>query len=194
MFIQIQNLVDRLLALEHIAQQDMIEALETLDLSVLILPELTKPSGHPYSRKVLFANHRLEVMLASWGREFPCAPHDHGGSLSAIKILRGRTHHRGFSIKANKLEEVFSERKSVGEILRCDPYQIHAMGDDSDHASLLTLHLYAGSIDDMLVYSDTHTHLVSGEAGAWLPVDSPEHQKCEFLGHCDRSTLAFVSA
>lgn len=188
----IQNLVDQLLALENITQEDMIEALKALCVPVDSLPKLPEPSGRPYSRKVFFANHRLEIMMASWHRNFPCAPHDHGASLSAIKILRGRSHHRGFSINNNRLEQVFSERKSVGDILQCEPYQIHAMGDDSDTSSLITLHVYAGCIDDMLVFSDTHTHLVSGEAGAWLPVDSPEHQKCEYFGHCDRSTLAFL--
>ena len=32
---------------------------------------------------------------------------------------------------------------------------------------LVTLHAYAGSIDDMVVYSDTETLIVSGACGAW---------------------------
>ena len=189
---RIQALVQNLLALPQIQQADLEASLRQLDLLNVDIPEPEHTRHTPYARHVLFANEQLEVMLASWRRDFPCAPHDHGDSYSAIKVLRGRSHHRGFAIKNNRLTEVFSERKSTNDILVCQPKQIHAMGDDNDTETLVTLHLYAGSIDDMLVFSKTHSHLVSGQAGAWLPVDSPEYLLKQAEGHYGRDDLRLV--
>ena len=188
----IQSLVGRLLELPHIQQSDLEQALLSYDLSHVSLPVPEDHRPRPYARQVFFANDHLEVMLAAWQRDFPCAPHDHGHSYSAIKVLQGRSLHRGFAIREQQLTEVFSERKSAGEVLLCQPYQIHAMGDDNDTSPLVTLHLYAGSISDMLVFSDDQTHLVSGQAGAWLPVDRPEYLLNERYGHHHRDVFRLV--
>lgn len=189
---RIQTFVDQLLALDHIRQEDLVAALQQLEWSGDLISESDISKEHPYARHVLFANPRLEVMVASWRRGHPCAPHDHGNAVSAIKVLKGRSHHRGFCIQDNQLNMVFSERKSSGDILLCAPYQIHAMGDDAAEDRLMTLHMYAGSIENMIVYSDTHTHLVSGQAGAWLPVDEPEQELNVRTGHCERAEFNFV--
>ena len=193
----IQTFVDQLLALDHIRQEDLVAALQQLEVfdANELAAKAVKPHAskeHPYGRHVIFANPRLEVMVASWRRGFPCAPHDHGDAVSAIKVLRGRSHHRGFCIQDNQLNMVFTERKNAGDILLCAPYQIHAMGDDAAEERLVTLHMYAGSIDNMVVYSDTHTHLVSGQAGAWVPVDEPEQELSVRSGHCGRAELDFA--
>ena len=188
----IQSMVNGLLELTNITQSDLEKSL--FDFKCPIDPEHAPQHTQvrPYARRVLFANDRLEVMLASWRRGHPCAPHDHGPSDSAIKVLQGCSHHKGYAIRSGQLVEVFSERKSVGEILLCHPFQIHAMGDDNATEPLVTLHLYAGSINDMLVFSDSHTHLVTGQAGAWLPVDSSEYLLVQQAGHYSRADLRLV--
>ena len=118
---------------------------------------------------MLFNHPRLEVMVATWTRGVPCAPHDHHDSRSAIRVLQGRSHHQMFQCKEGGLVETLSERKEEGDVLLCPPRQIHAMGDDGAQDVLVTLHAYAGSIDDMIVYSTDETLIVSGACGAWVP-------------------------
>ena len=88
------------------------------------------------------------------------------------------------------LVESLSERKETGDVLLCPPKQIHAMGDDEAEDVLVTLHAYAGSIDDMVVYSETETLIVNGACGAWVPeVESNIFGRS--LGHIPRDEVRY---
>ena len=153
-----------------IRTKDLVEFLKTVELTPSEIEALKHPDLlHPYGRKVIFNHPRLEVMVATWTRGVPCAPHDHHESRSAIRILQGRSHHQMFQCVNGMLVETLSERKEVGDVLLCPPRQIHAMRDDEAEVTLVTLHAYAGAIDDMVVYSETETLLVNGACGAWVP-------------------------
>ena len=54
---------------------DVVGLAAELDAAALPLP-----NGTPYSRRVLHADGRIEVMVARWHPGERCAPHDHGGS------------------------------------------------------------------------------------------------------------------
>jgi cysteine dioxygenase len=181
---QIQNHAEKLLKLNDIRTVDLIELLNAIeidnDISELIQPD----ASHPYGRRVFLNHPRLEVMVATWTRGVPCAPHDHHDSRSAIRVLQGRSHHRMFQCRMGQLQETLSERKDVDDILLCPPYQIHAMGDDNAEKPLVTLHVYTGSIDNMVVYSDTETLIVSGACGAWVPENT-----CDVVARCDGHVL-----
>jgi cysteine dioxygenase len=187
----IQRAFKTLISLPQIETEDLVQALQGIEIGDEELASLLKVSiEHPYGRHVLFENDRLEIMIAVWQRGFPCAPHDHGEANSAISVLRGRSCHKGYQLNDNKLEIVFSEKKSVGEIITCKPFQVHAMGDDNGSAPLVTLHFYSGAIETMLVYTDTETHMVSGDAGAWFPVNEEEQLLNSLEGHVSRSRFS----
>ena len=180
---QIKNHAEKLLKLNDIRTVDLIDflkAIEISDISELVHPDV----DHPYGRRVFLNHPRLEVMVATWTRGVPCAPHDHHDSRSAIRVLQGRSHHRMFQCRMGQLQETLSERKEVDEILLCPPYQIHAMGDDNAEKPLVTLHVYTGSIDNMVVYSETETLIVSGACGAWVPKDARD-----VVARCDGHVL-----
>ena len=182
---QIQNHADRLLALKEIRTVDLIEFLQAVEIEDVQLSQLIHPdSKHPYGRRVLLNHPRLEVMVATWTRGFPCAPHDHHDSRSAIRVLQGRSHHRMFQCRMGGLKETLSERKGKDDVLLCPPYQIHGMGDDNAEEPLVTLHVYTGSIDNMVVYSDTETLIVSGACGAWVP-----DAECDVIARCQGHVL-----
>ena len=44
-------------------------------------------TNRPYGRRVLHESATLEAMIAGWTPHAPCAPHDHGGSIGAIRVL-----------------------------------------------------------------------------------------------------------
>ena len=162
----------KLLQQSDIRTTDLIQLLNAIQLTDEEIQELSVVDERkPYGRKVLFNHSRLEVMIATWTRQSPCAPHDHSVSRSAILVLQGRSHHRLLQVREHQLVETLSERKCVGDIIRCAPLQVHAMGDDSAQDRLITLHAYAGGIDNMLVYAEGQTLIVSGDCGAWVPDD-----------------------
>ncbi len=186
---QIEMYADRLLSQSEIRTQDLITLLKSVEVSSSEIQALMQPDvEHPYGRRVFLNHPRLEVMVATWTRGTPCAPHDHHGSRSAIRVLQGRSHHRMFQCQNGRLVETLSERKEADDVLLCPPYQIHAMGDDGAEQPLVTLHAYAGSIDNMVVYSDTDTLIVSGACGAWIP-DQEKDILARVNAHVDGAAL-----
>ena len=175
----------------EIRTSDLVDFLRTVQLTSSEIEALMSPdSMHPYGRKVLFNHPRLEVMVATWTRGISCAPHDHHESRSAIRILQGRSHHRMFQCREGELVETLSERKEANTILLCPPRQIHAMGDDGADNVLVTLHAYAGSIDNMVVYSETETLIVSGSCGAWIP-EAEDNILGRIVGHVPRDEVGY---
>ena len=143
------------------------------------------PTAQPYSRTILYASSEIEMMIARWGKDAHCAPHDHGKANSLIYILSGQAQHRLYQIKDGLLQMVHQEQKLTGECIRCAPFQVHSMGPQN---TLLTLHIYAPSIEDMYVYhiQDRLTFRVRGSCGAWLPVENPNDIFETFLDHQQR--------
>jgi len=130
--------------------------------------------SRPYGRRVLVMGTNLEVMLASWTRGIECAPHDHGGSQGVVRVLQGRARHRIYTAGSNGLECVRDETAEAGEMLICGRHLVHSMADDGADAPLVTLHMYTGSIQQMVVYDTAanRTLVVDGGCGAWVPDES----------------------
>lgn len=127
---------------------------------------------HPYGRRVLVAGDGIEVMLATWTRGASCAPHDHGGATGAVRVLSGACIHTCFAAEGAALRPVLTERKAAGDVLTASPDLVHAMQDVGD-APLVTLHVYAPAIAEMVVYdlAGARTLVVAGRCGAWIPED-----------------------
>ncbi len=142
--------------------------MEATEVEERLRPDPSKP----YGRRVLLATEKIEAMMATWTPRTWCAPHDHGGSVGGVRVLRGRARHRVFKREAGGLKVVREETVEEGEILRCGPTLIHQMRADEDE--LVTLHIYAGPIPFMRVYEDGRTWIVDGRCGAWVPHDQPE--------------------
>ena len=150
-----------------------------------LFTSLPYDDAHAYSRSLLHDSELLEVMIARWTSEKPCAPHDHSDSQSAILILEGCAEHKRFQLEANELRCVHTEECVVGDIILCAPHQIHSM---SAQPNLITLHFYTRSITDMLVFDVIHrsSFLIDGSCGAWLPVDDPSKIIASAKGHVSR--------
>lgn len=136
---------------------------------------LVEDPDRAYGRRVLHDGENLEMMIASWTRGVFCAPHDHGGSVGAVRVLRGEALHRMWRLGEHGLELAAEERVGAGHVLACGPDLIHSMGDAGAADKLATLHLYTGPIPYMVVY-DTAAHRtlkVAANCGAWIP--GPEH-------------------
>jgi len=156
-----------------------------LDVQGLLSVAKTDTSK-PYGRRVLFQNDDLEVMIASWTRGVPCAPHDHGGSSGAVRVLQGRSRHLVWALADGVLKVVKEEVVSAGGVMVCGADMVHSMGDDDANEPLVTLHMYTKSVDHMVVYDldALETLVVEGSCGAWVPRDQPDMVRFRVKGMC----------
>jgi cysteine dioxygenase len=156
-----------------------------LDVQGLLSVAKTDTSK-PYGRRVLFQNDDLEVMIASWTRGVPCAPHDHGGSSGAVRVLQGRSRHLVWALADGVLKVVKEEVVAAGGVMVCGADMVHSMGDDGANEPLVTLHMYTKSVDHMVVYDldALETLVVEGSCGAWVPRDQPDMVRFRVKGMC----------
>ncbi len=147
-------------------------------------PLCTEDPTHPYGRRVLLQTEHAEVMLATWTPRTPCAPHDHGGSEGAVRVIRGAGIHWIWQVQHNKLCLIHEERVKAGDVLEFKAGIIHSMGDAGERERLVTLHFYTGPIEHMIVYDvdGQKTLMVDGSCGAWLPWDMPGLIHCMLPG------------
>jgi len=149
--------------------------LRALLMGVEVTPELLAaarpPLAHrPYGRQVLLDTAGLEGMIARWNPGVPCAVHDHGNSVGAVRVLAGTGIHRQYHVSGGELHLVAEDPIGPDDVLQCGPTFVHAM--ESDHAEpLVTLHLYGPSIPYMIVWDvpNNRTLKVDGGCGAWVP-------------------------
>lgn len=156
------------------AQDQLARVLDGITPSDASIDALATPDPRrPYGRRVLFATETLEAMVATWTRDRPCAPHDHGGAVGGVRVLRGEAVHHLFRVADGALERVGEERVGRGGVISCGPELVHAMADGGGAEALVTLHLYSGPITHMVVYDvdGDRTVVVDGGCGAWLPWD-----------------------
>ena len=189
MIAHVQNFEQKSLGLKEITSI-LLSLYSDMEIPSDIFSHLAEDLHHPYSRKILINHPNLEMMIARWTPNYPCAPHDHGDSHSAILVLEGCSEHKSYRIIDGELVCSDTEYKNKGELITCPPHQIHSM---KGHPNLVTLHLYTASIDDMLVYDvdRPNTFLVDGGCGAWLP-DSDDGVLARAAGYVHRKSLQQV--
>lgn len=180
-------------ARDSLALSDLRRLAESVQLDAAQRAALALPdAAHPYGRRVLLADDLLEVMVATWTRGVPCAPHDHGGSVGAVRVLQGRARHKVWRVVDGALVLQAEHTVEAGGVLACGPDLIHSMGDDGAADPLMTLHLYTDSIDYMVVYEPAlaQTHIVDGSCGAWVPRGQPALLRRTVAGIRSRAALA----
>lgn len=164
----------------------------TLRVDASLCAALRRPDpGRPYGRRVLFANAHLEAMVATWTPGQACAVHDHGEAFGVITVLEGEGEERRYGLRGGALAQTQARALAAGDRLTAGPGLLHAMGSTGSGAapSLLTLHLYTPSIEDMLVYEDDVTYIVDGGCGAWVPRETPEQIRAQRPGIWPRAAL-----
>ncbi|MCH9686507.1 MAG: cysteine dioxygenase family protein [Deltaproteobacteria bacterium] len=125
---------------------------------------------HPYGRRTLWHADGVEVMIAGWSPGRPCAPHDHGAALGAVRVLQGRAVHRQWHRLAGRLVPGRSEVYGTAEVLACPRGYVHQMCGSHGPSPLVTLHLYVGPTSPMAVYDRAHTRTqwIDAGGGAWV--------------------------
>jgi Cysteine dioxygenase type I len=165
----LQRVVDEPAAGSTLGVERLAAALVEAGPAEVWIDEARFEAAVPYGRRVLVAADGVELMVAGWSRGRPCAPHDHGPGLGAVRVLQGRARHRGYALVDGVLRPGDDEVLQAGTVLRCPRGWIHQMEDDGEALPLVTLHLYAGPTSPMTVYDLEHkrTQWLDSTCGAW---------------------------
>jgi len=157
------------------------DALRSLELDAELLATAQPPDpGRPYGRRVLLQTATLEGMIACWKPGVPCAVHDHGGSVGAVRVLAGTGLHRQYTVSEGALHLVAEDPVAPGDILVCGSTFVHAMESGLEEP-MITLHLYGPTLPHMIVWDQQtgRTLKVSGGCGAWVPAEHEADQLLE---------------
>ena len=126
--------------------------------------------GEPYGRRALHRDEAGEVMLAGWGTDAECAPHDHAGGVGVVRVLDGTFTETDWAWRDGILARGASRRWRAGEAIPVVAGGIHSM---VAHGAGTTLHLYRPAISGMRVFDPARRQTLSvrDDCGAWVPRD-----------------------
>ncbi|MCW5777152.1 MAG: cysteine dioxygenase family protein [Phycisphaeraceae bacterium] len=138
----IDNLAN--LAIERPDLEGLRDLLVTLPESLLALGACAVFDSAGRTRRVLFESQGLSVVLCGWLPGQRSEPHDHGGSLCALRVLRGVATEARYEITQDgRAREVERDDYLPGSVLACDGSDVHALINDRGSSEpLVTLHLY----------------------------------------------------
>jgi cysteine dioxygenase len=127
-------------------------------------------AGEPYGRRLLHRDQTGEVMLAGWGKDAECAPHDHAGGVGVVQVLDGVFTETDWVWRDGTLALGASRRWRAGDSIPVVAGGIHSM---LAHGAGTTLHLYTPAISGMRVFDPARRQTLSvrDECGAWVPRD-----------------------
>ncbi len=124
--------------------------------------------GEPYSRSILRADDKVEIMLARWRPGHGCAPHDHGGAGGFVIPVEGSFVERRFSWDGPQLVVAEHATRPEGVPIPIDSADIHDMTAGTRG---LTLHFYSPPASSMRVFDMARAEVLElvGNYGAWIP-------------------------
>jgi cysteine dioxygenase len=168
----LQRIKEQLGCLEAPSPYELRQALIKLNATKEDLtPFLLEAGEKPYSRKLLYKNDVVEVLVMNWSKEIDCAPHDHGQSMGWIQVVAGESNHTIYRVEEGKVPDSYMKRKEAGGTIFFAPKRIvHKMGS-AEEEPLITLHVYSPPISGMKVYDveKCAACIVSDDCGAWWP-------------------------
>ena len=162
----IHLLADRLLASADPATllPDVLSQIPTLRETV----PLSTRAEEAYSRRVLLADQRGEVLLMAWRADQFCAPHDHASATGFVLLLHGEFEERQYQWRNGSLHPVGSQTAQAPAFIPFEHGRIHDMKASTGG---LSLHVYTPCIHGMRVYDmdSRRTLIVDDTCGAWVP-------------------------
>ena len=119
-----------------------------------------------YVRTRVLRNEHAEVLVLCWKPGHYTSIHDHNGSYSVIRVLRGRMHETLYDYDRERgLREGESHAWGTGHVTIADIPDIHRIGNAcASGEDMVTLHCYSPPFDVIRTYQ-----LGSTETGTFRP-------------------------
>ncbi|WP_236518296.1 FAD/NAD(P)-binding protein [Sandaracinus amylolyticus] len=132
-------------------REDAIALLAGAELEWDDVAPFVSPGEHGYTRRRIARTDAFEMLVMTWRPGQRSAPHDHAGSLCALRVMRGSVHETRFSPAPDGLVDprVRGELRE-GEVAVDTTEDVHALSNDAADGSLLvTLHVYAPPLPEL---------------------------------------------
>lgn len=135
--------------------------LNSLDLSRTDFQHLYQFNQQHYTRNVLAATDHYELILICWEGGQMSPVHNHGFSQCFVRCLEGSMVENSYFYKNNEMRfNVTTQVKAGGSICVTNPNVFHELGNASDTARAVSLHLYSPKITHHYLF-DKRTGMVS---------------------------------
>lgn len=125
-------------------------ALQHSGLGLADLAEFVRTDSRRYHRSRVAWTPAFEVLVMTWLPGQCSPPHDHGGSICAMRVIRGTALERTYQLADDGLVEAsMEERIHQDRTVAGDDAGIHSVHNpETDGPPLVTLHVYAPPLDD----------------------------------------------
>jgi len=124
------------------------------DLSIDDVAAFATPNPDSYSRRRIARTECFEVLVMTWLPGQGSGPHDHAGSVSAFKILRGTAHETRHVQAADGLVDPIGARQLHESEAGVDQGGvIHSVRNESETEPLVSIHIYAPPIRELRAFT-----------------------------------------
>jgi uncharacterized NAD(P)/FAD-binding protein YdhS/predicted metal-dependent enzyme (double-stranded beta helix superfamily) len=187
----LRDLVDALEAVgPSIGREDAVAVLGRAQLGLDDVRAFVQPSAHGYARMRVARTEAYEVLVMTWLPGQGSIPHDHAGSVCALRIVQGRVRERRFRPAIDGLVDATTDGDLVeGEVMVDASEDIHALGNPSDAAeTLVTVHVYAPPLPELRRFAARSE--AGGPVRAFIEAPGPEAPVVAIVGGGFSGTLA----
>jgi len=135
----------------HITGDAITEILARSHLHIDDVATFVTPNQDNYSRRRIARTESYEVLVMTWLPGQGSGAHDHAGSVSAFKILRGTAHETRYALATDSLVDPMDIGElHEGEVGLDAGEVIHAVrNDDSCKELLVSIHVYSPPIPEL---------------------------------------------
>lgn len=148
----LRTLVDELeSAGEVVLRAHAVAALGRADVVWDDVAPFVQPSPLGYARRRIARTDAFELLVMTWLPGQGSVPHDHAGSICALRIVRGRLRESFYSPARDGLvDRVQATELTCGEVIVDASDHIHSLiNDPAAPETLVTLHVYAPPLAEL---------------------------------------------
>jgi len=175
----------------EITDDHVIAILSRADLTIHDVGIFVSTQRDGYSRRRVARTEAFEMLVMTWLTGQGSGAHDHSGSVSAFKILRGTAVETRYAQAADSLVDPVDARQLHEGEVGVDPRDvIHAVRNERDGELLVSVHVYAPPIRELRRF--TPRSEVPAPAHAFLRCRQPQAPQVAIVGGGYSGTMAAV--
>ena len=139
--------------------EELTAELAQTDVECADVASFIRFSERGYTRNLVRAGPRYNVLVLCWKNGQRSPIHDHAGSSCAVKVLRGTATETLFDYAPNgHVWATCSRQHTPGTVMGSQDSDLHQVSNlQPGNADLVTLHIYTPPLLWMGTYSLTHT-------------------------------------
>jgi cysteine dioxygenase len=135
--------------------EEVAAGVRGLELADELVATHTRFSPDGYARNLILRTPTFELLVLCWLPGQETVPHDHGGNVGAVRVVRGTLGSRLFKAEDGKPAAIVADdRLMSGEVALAGRDDIHQLGNYTDE-ELVTIHVYSRPLSVIGTYSTT---------------------------------------